>query len=326
MRLATKTAAIAGGLLTVLLAAGCGAGASAPGAGRPAGGAGTVTTQGCADYGVYAIDHHITVTRTPAACRGLSQTEVSHAAAVAILRVAGGRRKATWRKRAAEVAPFLDHLITGPAPQPVGSPLPPAATWSGASAAATTRPGGRDLAMDTAALIAWLVTAGSGAYVLLSWISGGGSLRLAANRAGRADRADSTGSPPAVIIGHFGLALTGLVLWAIYLAVGWAALAWTAVCILLPVAGLGMASLTVGLPGRLSAGDGSEAGGDTTTASGGEASGDTTTPGGGGTAVLSRRGQSVRASLSPLIVVGHGLLAVTTMLLALLAAVGVPAG
>jgi hypothetical protein len=328
VRLATKTVAIAGGLLTVLLAAGCGASASAPGAGRSAGGAaaaapgapgaGPVTTQGCSDYGVYAIDHHITVTRTPAACRGLSKAEVSHAAAVAILRVAGGRRKATWRKRAAEVAPFLDHLITAPAAQPVASPLPPAATWSRASAQATTRPGGRDLAMDTAALIAWLVTAGSGAYVLVSWISGGGSLRPA----NRADRADSTGSPPAVIIGHFGLALTGLVLWASYLAVGWAALAWTAVCILLPVAGLGMATLTVGLPGRLSAEDGGEAGGDTTTAGGSEK----TTASSGGTAVLSRRAQSVRASLSPLIVVGHGLLAVTTMLLVLLAAVGVPAG
>jgi manganese efflux pump family protein len=317
VRLATKTVAIACGLLTAVLAAGCGAGALANGASSPAGGAGPVSPQGCTDYGVYAIDHHITVTRTPAACRGLSKAQVSQAAALAILRVAGGNRKAIWRKRAAEVAPFLDHLITAPAPGPEPS-LPPAAAWPGTSAPATGRPGGRDLAMDTAALLAWLVTAGSGAYVLGSWISGGGSLRPAARRA------DSTGSPPAVIIGHFGLALTGLVLWVIYLAVGWAALAWTAVCVLVPVAGLGMAAVTVGLPGRVFA---PEDGGEGNAAR--EAGGDTATASGAGTAVLlrrARRAPSVRASLSPLIVVGHGLLAVTTMLLVLLAAIGVRAG
>jgi hypothetical protein len=53
-----------------------------------------------------------------------------------------------------------------------------------------------------------------------------------------------------VIAGHFGLALGGLVIWAAYLVAGWAALAWTAVGVLLPVAGLGVATVSIGLPGR----------------------------------------------------------------------------
>ena len=309
MKLATRTVAIAGGLLTAVLAAGCAAHApSGASPGVPA----DATAQGCTDYGVYAIEHHITVTATPAPCRGLSKAEVSHAAAVAILRVAGGKRKALWRKRAAEVAPFLAHLIT--APPPAAFSLPASAGWSAASAPPARHLGGRNLAMDLAALIAWLVTAGSGAYVLGSWLSGGGSLRH------RAAADDSTGSPPSVVIGHFGLALTGLVLWAIYLAVGWSALAWAAVSILLPVAGLGMATLAVGLPGRASPATAAGLGGATMAGSGG-----TPASGSGRTAVLSVRAPSVRAQLSPLVVFGHGLLAVTTMLLVLLAALGTAA-
>jgi hypothetical protein len=311
VKLATRTVAIAGGLLAAVLAAGCGAHApSGSSAGAAAGKASQSTAQGCADYGVYAIEHHITVTRTPAACQGLSKPEISHAAAVAILRVAGGERKAKWRKRAAEVAPFVSHLITAPAPGV--SPVPATAGWSGpGGASAAGHLGHQDLAMDVAALIAWLVTAGSGAYVLGTWISGGGSLRR------RTDPGDRTGSPPLVIIGHFGLALAGLVLWALYLAVGWAALAWTAVCVLLPVAGLGMAALTVGLPGRAQRAPAAESDG-----AAAALTGDELAARGGGTAVLSVRAPSVRAQASTLVVAGHGLLAVTTMLLVLLAALG----
>ena len=245
MRLAIKIAGVAGGMLLAWFAAGCGAPAGHVTAGRMStmaahtasarnagGGAPQATEQGCTDYGVYAIEHHITVTRTPAPCQGLSKAEINQAAARAIIRVAGGVRKAIWRKRAAEASPFLEHLFTTPAP--VTSSLPAIASGSG-------QPLGRkDLGMDIAALIAWLVTAGSGGYLLGSWLSHGGTLR---------SRVGGTGSPPVVIIGHFGLALAGLVIWVVYLIAGWAALAWTAVGVLLPVAGLGMAALTIGLPG-----------------------------------------------------------------------------
>jgi manganese efflux pump family protein len=180
--------------------------------------------------------------------------------------------------------------------------------------------------MSVAALFAWLVTAGSGAYVLGSWLTRGGSLR---RRAG----GTSTGSPPMVIFGHFGLALSGLVIWVVYLVTGWAALAWTAVGVLLPVAGLGMATLAVGLPGyrtpavtRRNAT--AAAGHNAAVAVGSDdsaADADDTGTDGALTVGTHTRTVAVRARLSPLVVAGHGMLAVTTILLVLLAALGAAA-
>jgi hypothetical protein len=128
------------------------------------------------------------------------------------------------------------------------------------------------------------------------------------------------------------------VIWIIYLVVGWAALAWTAVGLLLPVAGLGMAVLSIGLPGlpRLpglpdrpvpavagSATTGATATGATRGAAavtGGTAADSSAATGGSGPV------RSGKRRLSPLFVAGHGAFAVTTMLLVLLAALGVGAG
>jgi manganese efflux pump family protein len=309
VKLVIKTAAVAGGILAALLAVGCGA--RADGTGAP-GGVGPATVQGCAAYGVYAIRHRITVTSVPSACQGLSRAEINQAAASAILQVAGGGPKPVWKKRAARAAPYVSYLITGPAPG--GRPLPVSAPGQRSSTPASGPLGGKNLALDIAALAVWLVTAGSGAYVLGSWISGGGTLR---------QRAGATGSPPAVIFGHFGLALAGLVIWVAYLIAGWAALAWTAVGVLLPVAGLGMATVSIGLPGRAPAvADGSTSPGAERRLSGG--------PDGSavGTAVIEKADSgrvSRRGSLAPLVVVGHGLLAFTTIALVLLAALGTAA-
>lgn len=313
MKLGIKIAAMAGGMLTAMFAAGCGA---------SSGGTLHGTVRSCAAYGVHAVEHHITVTSKPAPCQGLSKAEVNQAVAMAVVRVARDAPKAIRRQREAEAAPYLAHLV---------SPLPPAAAapTGTQSAAAST---GRDLPMAIAALIAWIVAASSGAYVLGSWLAHGDSLR-------RRARGASTGSPPAVLFGHFGLALSGLVVWAFYLVTGWRALAWVAVGVLLPVAGLGMATLVTGLPGRRAAtpeGDDAEAGlgvGDTAAAASGiqiasGISGSTRTAivgagsaGTGGAATV-----SVRARLSPLVVAAHGALAVTTMILVLLAALGGAAG
>lgn len=126
-----------------------------------------------------------------------------------------------------------------------------------------------------------------------------------------------------MIAGHFGLALGGLVIWAAYLIAGWAALAWTAVGVLLPVAGLGMATVSIGLPGRAPA----------SPAVGGPASKRPLSTGTGaiGTAVVGRADVgtpakvSRQASLSALVIVAHGLLAISTMALVLLAALGTAA-
>lgn len=266
MKLGIRTAGLVGGMLIALFAAGCGA---------PSGRTVQHTVQGCAAYGLHAIEHHITVTWKPVPCRGLSKAEVNQAVAMAVVRAAGDARKAIRRRREGEAAPYLDHLVS--ALPPVASAAP-----TGAQSSAANR--GRDLPMGLAALIAWLVAAGSGAYVLGSWIARGGTLRRPARGAG-------TGSPPALLFGHFGLALCGLVFWVAYLATGWAALAWVAVAVLLPVAGLGMATLVTGLPARRVA----------------------TRQRGTGTV-------AVRAQLAPLVVAAHGALAVATMILVLLAA------
>ena len=303
----------------LLLAAGCGVPAV-----QVPDGTHQATAAGCAAYGVRAIERHVTVTQVPAPCQGLSRAEINQAAAMAIHRVSGGVPKAVSRRRAAAAAPYLAHLITAPAAgraTPAGSRAAPAASGSGRAASGPA--GGNDLPMDLAALAAWLVTAGSGGYLLSRWVSRGGRLRLrAAHATGGAGSPLAAGSPPVVLLGHFGLALGGLLLWLIYLVTGWSALAWTAVGVLLPVAGLGMATLVVGLPGRspsvLPVRQAPVLAGRLV------ADRPTGSPGVGGTEA-GDAGQQPRATagrMSALAVAGHGLLAVTTMLLVILAALG----
>lgn len=205
--------------------------------------------------------------------------------------------RAERRRRAAEVAPYLAHLVSAP---PAASPPPPGPGWSGSSSPATVTHSRKDLGLDIAALIAWLTAAGSGAYVLAGWMLRGGAARL---RRRAVPPAADTGSPPAVVLGHFGLAVTGLILWVIYLIAGWAALAWAAVLVLLPVAGLGLALVVVGLPGL---GRGRSPAADSG-------------PGGGPGARYAGR---AKTRLSPLVIAGHGALAALTILLVLLAALG----
>ena len=82
--------------------------------------------------------------------------------------------------------------------------------------------------MEWAALIAWVVTAGGGFLLLAKWLRHGGM----SQREGGQIR-------PILILSHFGLAATGLVLWIIFVATGNDALAWIAFVILVVVALLG---------------------------------------------------------------------------------------
>jgi hypothetical protein len=292
VRRSSKIAVVAASLLTAAFAAlgvtGCSAGG--PGSQRP-------SVAACTEYGFQAIEHHVTVVRPPAPCRGLNRTDLNQAVALAVSRAAGGTR-AERRRRAAEVAPYLADLVSGPAP--VSTPAPGPA-WSGSSGPATVAHGGNDLTLDIAALIAWLCAAGSGGYVLGGWLLHGGTARL---RRREVPAAADAGSPPAVVLGHFGFAVTGLLLWVIYLIAGWAPLAWASVLVLLPVAGLGMALVAVGLPG-LGRGVRSPA----------------ARPALGTGPGAQYIGPS-KARLSPLIIAGHGVLAALTILLVLLAALG----
>ena len=71
-------------------------------------------------------------------------------------------------------------------------------------------------ALGVAVLITWLLTVSLGAYMARAWVGSGGLRRR---------RASDDDFPPAVLLGHASLAVTGLLLWASYLASGLTALA-----------------------------------------------------------------------------------------------------
>lgn len=138
--------------------------------------------------------------------------------------------------------------------------------------------------MEWAALIAWIATAGGGVFLLSIWLSRGGMRQQ--GEAGMRIR-------PPLILGHFLLAATGLVLWIIYVATDSDALAWVAFALLVVVALLGFTMFAIWYQRR-------ERG-------------------------PAREAAGVPAEQHfPVPVVGlHGLLAVTTVVLVFLAAVGV---
>jgi hypothetical protein len=204
--------AAAGVLLAGLLAAGCGHGPAAPP--RP-------SVQSCTAFGINAIEHRVTVTSLPAACRGLTRAEVNYSVGRALYAVAGAvHGKAQRRNLALKLSPLLAHLVSTVPAQAVQPPAP---------APAAARASGPSLGL--AALISWLITVGLGAWMMIRWIARGGY--------GRARRGDAV-LPPSVTFAHLGLAVAGLLAWIAYLATGLAGLAWAACGLLLPVAGLGM--------------------------------------------------------------------------------------
>jgi hypothetical protein len=158
--------------------------------------------------------------------------------------------------------------------------------------------------MKWAALITWVVTAGGGFVMLGLWLQGGGM-----RQSGR-----SGVIPPPLILGHFTLAATGLVLWIIYLASDTDALAWIAFGLLVVVALGGFTMFAIWLQQRrgvtAAAAPASPAGAPAT------AGGPVPGPGAAPAGPAEQR--------FPIPVVGaHGLLAATTLVLVLLTAAGV---
>jgi hypothetical protein len=72
---AGKASTAAGVILAGLLATGCAEGPAGPQ--RP-------SVESCAKFGITAIQHHVTVTSLPAACRGLSRAQVNLAVGQAL--------------------------------------------------------------------------------------------------------------------------------------------------------------------------------------------------------------------------------------------------
>jgi hypothetical protein len=155
--------------------------------------------------------------------------------------------------------------------------------------------------MDIAALAAWVLTAGGGFYLLATWIAKGGIRSPGTSR-----------FPPALIFGHFALAAVGLIVWIIFVIAGQSALAWIAFALLVPVAGLGFTMLARWVPTFRAR---------TAVAAGGVAAGGVAT-GAGAPGAAGAPLEPAERHFPVAVVVGHGLLAVVTLLLVLLAALG----
>ncbi|HET6878192.1 MAG TPA: hypothetical protein VFH38_11730 [Jatrophihabitans sp.] len=142
--------------------------------------------------------------------------------------------------------------------------------------------------MRIAALVTWLLAALFGAYLLRTWLVHGG---LPSRR-----RAQESRFSPILILGHGGLAATGLLVWIAYLVAGAVQVAWAAFAVLLMVAPLG--ATMFGL--WIRAGHGRPRG-----------------------RHAFRPRHAAEDHFPPPAVLGHGLFAVTTVVLVLLTALGV---
>jgi hypothetical protein len=140
--------------------------------------------------------------------------------------------------------------------------------------------------VEWAALISWIVTAGGGFVLLALWLQHGG---MRQREPGRQIR-------PALILSHFALAAIGLVLWIIYVFTDSDALAWIAFVLLVPVALLGFTMFAIWWQRRQA---------------------------GAAVEPASTPGVPAEQHFPVSIVALHGLLAVTTVVLVLLAALDV---
>jgi hypothetical protein len=168
--------------------------------------------------------------------------------------------------------------------RPVRPPAP-------VSVAAVAQTSSGDLALRFSALAAWLAAASAGAYLLAGWLTRDQRRRLIRRR----------GILPVVPVSHAGLAIAGLLIWIAFTVTNVAALAWADVGLTWVIAGLGMATL-LGGPDQ-------QANSETASAASVEPSATTA---------------AAFTSRAPVIVIAlHGALATLTILLVLLAAVGV---
>ena len=93
--------------------------------------------------------------------------------------------------------------------------------------------------MAIVALVAWVLTASIGVYMLRTWVTRGGLHR---------QRATGVGVPPAVVFGHASAALVGLVIWAGFVKTKWDPLAWLGVVMITGAIALGVCTVTLWTP------------------------------------------------------------------------------
>jgi manganese efflux pump family protein len=93
-----------------------------------------------------------------------------------------------------------------------------------------------------AALVSWLATELLGALMLRSWIAKGGI------RAAQRKPADPEAMSLPILAGHAGLNLTALLCWVVFVTTGVKPLAWIALGLMAPAIGLGISTVTIWTP------------------------------------------------------------------------------
>ena len=166
--------------------------------------------------------------------------------------------------------------------------------------------------MAIAAMIAWVLTASIGAYMLRTWVTRGGLRR---------QRATGVGVPPPVVFGHASAAVTGLLIWLGFVDTGLDLLAWLGVTVVACAIALGVCTVTLWTPYPVAAPPATDA----------AAATEATPPAAPGTItdemIASLLADPFPASGRPrlkmagLVPVAHGFAALTTFMLAVLAAI-----
>jgi ABC-type anion transport system duplicated permease subunit len=104
-----------------------------------------------------------------------------------------------------------------------------------------------------AALVSWLLAESLGAYMFRSWLTSKRAGRPSAGGSKRRETGSQDTMSPVLVLGHASLALAGLISWVSFLASGQPALAWLAIGLVAPAIGLGISTVTVWTPYPVSA-------------------------------------------------------------------------
>src|SRR5438876_4569595 len=165
------------------------------------------------------------------------------------------------------------------------------------------------MSMAIAAMIAWVVTASIGVYMLRTWVTRGGLRR---------QRATGAGVPPAVVFGHASTALTGLLIWLGFVKTRSDLLAWLGVAAVAGAIALGVCTVTLWTPYPVAVPPAAAAPEAPPPADAGTVTDEMIASLLADPFPASRR---PRVKLVPLIPVAHGFAALTTFMLAVLAAI-----
>lgn len=286
MHATTRTAAAAS-LLTGLLLTGCAATAAQPAAAQPAAAksaAGQSGTAPASSQGCYAFA--ISALRSHVVVRQRPQACAGLSQSLVNEDVARAIRTVVGPhpKAIQRRLAAAESRYLAALVKPV-QPPPPASVATGHSTTSS------QLAGRLAALAAWLAAAAAGGYLLSGWLTRDGRRRLTRK----------PGVTSAVPFAHAGLAITGLGIWIAFMGTSTSALAWADVGLTWVIAGLGMATLLTSSPGQVA----------TSTQAAALA----------GATEMSTAPFPTKAPV--LVIALHGILATATILLVLLAAVGI---